>query len=443
MERLTGARAWKFISMVLVSTITVMLLIPFLLPMPAFAAKPPAFRLLDTEILPLGDSVIRNLALSDNSNYLYQTHDVFRVWDLADPELPVLVSDNLSVPAIDLRVSGNYTFINRFQYNRINVIDASDPENPEVVAIVVDNTTLDSPHGSYLLGDYLYVAAYGDGEAGRGHFTIVDITDPLVPEVVGFIQSDNWTQGAHDVVVSDNGTYAYLSSHYAEFSPVVIDISDPENPEVVGVTPRIDETELAGIIKKGDTIFVGNSYKLYAYDVSDPTNPTLLGSVGGGWLNPPYSDTYRMSFWGDDYIVGAGRTGVSLIDISDPANMTIIDEIVPEYTGDYLGGNDCLVFGDYVYVDYSEWGTATDARMVVLVIETLPYVLDAFPGMIPVLRVVPAILLVGVLGLYSFIGVDGYKRQDILCMAIALLGIAIVFIMLPMVVDQITYLIFL
>ncbi len=161
---------------------------------------------------------------------------------------------------------------------------------------------------------------------GDGGFSIVDISDPLLPGVVA--RYDDYYMGFH----AFSGHYMFRGRR--EGSPPdcalhVIDISDPTNPTLacsVSVSYRPRAFEISG-----NYLYVAASHQgLWVYDISDPTDVRQAG-----WLNMEadrlalipqsgeavpilYVDSHEGSFVAGELIA------MSLL---DPAHPSVIDTI--------------------------------------------------------------------------------------------------------------------
>jgi hypothetical protein len=144
---------------------------------------------------------------------------------------------------------------------------------------------------------------------------------------------------AHDVHVS--GNYAYVATHADEYDfqgLQVYYISDPANPTIVGS---------AGPVEIGVGIYVSDNhayvadyyYGLKVIDVSDPANPTIVSSVSMS------SETGDVFVSGNYAYVVLEKFGLMVIDVSDPQNPTIVGSA---NTGGGEGG--VFVSGNHAYV---------------------------------------------------------------------------------------------
>ena len=139
---------------------------------------------------------------------------------------------------------------NVFISNRgVNVIDISNPEEPEVIA------WLEMESSSKLIrdGDYLYINSDG--------LRIVDISNPEEPEEIG---SCPLPRRIYDMVVQDDFLIIADWNHI-----VTVDISDRENPEVIDIY-GISATQV-GVYNQH--IFCTSNYiDLVVLDISDIIN---------------------------------------------------------------------------------------------------------------------------------------------------------------------------
>ena len=213
-------------------------------------------------------------------------------------------------------------------------------------------------------GNYAYI---GNG----GYFSILDISNPtsielvsritLPPNVVksiGFSGSYRAYVGPAPSTVADiaiSGGYAYVANGSNGLR--IIDVSDPTNPKVVGDFYRkVDGApagNYVGVSVSGDYAYLTDSdYGLFSdagllvIDVSDPTNPKEVGSYSSSDFNT--IDAVSVS-GGYAYVAGDnyGTGGLRIIDVSDPESP---QEVGSFDIGDYVGVSDVSVSGGYAYL---------------------------------------------------------------------------------------------
>ena len=240
---------------------------------------------------------------------------------LADPENPVEVHWHQGQNSVwrDLKTYGNYAYITTEAEAGLLIIDLSPlPNGPIVTEVYYDGPAgfeWESAHNLYIDEDgFCYI--FG-ANRGNGGVIILDVaTDPLNPIEVGVF--DNWY--VHDGYVRDNLMYL---AHIFEGYLSVVDVSDKTNPVLLGTanTPSnfthniwpSDDGNYAFTTDEVSGAFLG------AYDVSDPTNIVEVGRIQsspGLGIIPHNVHVYQ------NWLVTSYYTdGVTVHDISRPHNM--------------------------------------------------------------------------------------------------------------------------
>jgi len=267
-----------------------------------------------------------------------------RVYDLSDPTAPTHVStfaDRRNEPDVEgtwtekVKVesvntpwfSGDLAAVS-FQncvdgedvFRGFGLYDVTDPANPERLALVKTSTLARGSHELYLdvRGDkvYVYTAIIlseldtsPDGVTpGDPDFQIWDVTRPDRPRQVGewgawaelgVHPADFDDEGAfrvnftHSVIADGKGT-AYLS--YWDLGTIILDVSDPSNPTMIGRTDYdVDEEGNAhsAWTGRGGRLLVQTDEDFFPfagggfeeawgytrfYDIADPANPAPLAT---------------------------------------------------------------------------------------------------------------------------------------------------------------------
>jgi hypothetical protein len=291
--------------------------------------------------------------------------------------------------------------------NGIAVVDVSDPSRPDFVS------TLDQPAGTSVEDVVVYTSESGplagrdiavggiqvcggsryDTDFPRGLMTW-DVTDPAAPVELGFVDTGCCTRGVHEFEVEHRDdlsrTFAYATVPASEYQDPatssgfrdeqgrgdfrLIDITDPENmvevsdwgvihdaggplgpgqgcdPDPVfghGAEPSGDGTEV--FLAYWDSGFV-------ALDVTDPTDPTLLGDTDyeadedGDGHSSMFDDDRELLFTADeDFCPNSGpdiETGLGYMRVYDYS-----DRSDPVQIGEYRTPNSMTVgnpaSGDY------------------------------------------------------------------------------------------------
>jgi hypothetical protein len=225
-----------------------------------------------------------------------------------------------------------------------------------------------SARGVFIRGDYAFIA---DREAG---LTIIDISDPENPEIVGNFDDYENPQAAD---VSTVGEVAFISDQYnrlisldiSNFNDInlldnhgldddanqvivaddiacvtcdsyglgLFDVSDPEDIRTLSYCEGGASARL--IYKKENTIFLAKSNAgLFVIDISDQRNPDTIGSV-----NTP-GTAIGVYVSGDYAYVGDGTGGLQVIDVSDPEDPDIVGNC------DFTRASNVFVFDDFAFV---------------------------------------------------------------------------------------------
>ena len=194
--------------------------------------------------------------------------------------------------------------------NGMQIVDISDPENAEIVSTYDCGVTqgdvqvfhqADEPgrtfvgYASDTFGDgtstcYREAQALGfdmlkeDGTGKNGTF-IADVTDPLNPRTVGFVEVG---QGSHNQTIHPSGNYLYNSNSdlITSIQPAieVFDISDPGAPRAVGELSLPPRPGLG--TESHDITFSDDGKRAYSaalsqgviIDTRDPANPSIISS---------------------------------------------------------------------------------------------------------------------------------------------------------------------
>ena len=218
--------------------------------------------------------------------------------------------------------------------------------------------TLGGVETIFVQGDYLYaVASVGTPD----RFVVVDISDPTDPDNIATL-TDNFNtnfDGATDLFVQ--GDYAYVTSD-ADDALTVIDISDPTDPTFVADIHDIAGTDL---LDEPESVFVQGNYAYVAtsnnfssqgvfgvIDISDPTDLRVVDEVvGPGSGNDAFEGINDIFVQGNyAYGVVRGRNSFVVFDISDPTNISYVTSLVDN--ANLLLDEPVSVFvqGNYAYV---------------------------------------------------------------------------------------------
>lgn len=188
-------------------------------------------------------------------------------------------------------VSGNGASTGPFSFL---VLDISEPINPQVLAVYNNTQLFPNNHDAYVRDNIAYI------NNGGGGLAIVDMTNPTAPELLGSI--DNYPHDGYNHAgwLDEEGRYYYMLDETHNADVKVIDVCDKEDLEVVKLfdAEAQNETSIAhNAIVHCNRLYISYYYDgLQVYDLTDPSNPQRIY----------YYDTYP----GDDDDFFAGAWGV-------------------------------------------------------------------------------------------------------------------------------------
>ncbi|MFQ6608283.1 MAG: T9SS type A sorting domain-containing protein [Fidelibacterota bacterium] len=240
------------------------------------------------------------------------------ILDISNPFSPEAIAYIGSSLVMDSAIWQDYLYIGNMEGMSIQIIDISDPSNPQQVN---DIYTL-YPTDALEVGDgFLYVGSWASPK-----FRIYDLTDPANPSQVGALYMDREPE---EFILE--GSLLYTAYNSIDTGFVIIDISDVTSPELVS---SLEWTAPAGrsatirMCKQGSTVFMSEHAGLWSIDVEDISNPE---EIGVHWV-PGTPIEMEIEF---PYLyASSASSGLWILDVSDPYNIQPISNIP---VGHHLG----------------------------------------------------------------------------------------------------------
>ena len=249
------------------------------------------------------------------------------------------------------------------------IIDISTtPSTPQLVSFVPGSESSHRDIKTYQ--NFMYVSTeanmpnsllYEEGEyyiQPQG-IQVVDLSDPSDPIVVG--EWDGVVQ-SHNIMDADGYLYIIGSNDLFSYDGeveswglddlIILDLEDPSSPQKVGgwSSEYLHDVCIDGDILYGCAIYID---EMYAFDISDKANPTLLAS----WPGAPHAHSCWVSEDGGTVFTGSETTGGHIMswDVSDLSDVEFLDEWMPEGGEDWSAHN-VFVLGDRLYISYYVYG---------------------------------------------------------------------------------------
>ncbi len=215
--------------------------------------------------------------------------------------------------------------------NQFAITSFEDPANPFTAATL----TLDD-----MVEDIVWKVSGGVTYAlvSGSTLNIIDVTNPLAPVLLSTFALSGYGEG-----LGVSGDYAYIAVGSSGMQ--IIDITDPANPvDVVTLAGSSPGAYAEGINVVSPYAYLGNGGGTEIFDISDPTNATLVGTmVNDGWIQDvmPISNYLYVCDWGN---------GIDILDISDPASPVYVSTLSNPKNADIMFD------GNYGYIASREFG---------------------------------------------------------------------------------------
>ncbi|MCH7691047.1 MAG: hypothetical protein IIA17_08390 [candidate division Zixibacteria bacterium] len=271
------------------------------------------------------------LELNDSILYVGRREEV-HVFDVSNPLSPIAL-DTISLPftGMAMELKGNRLYVGSimliFSLNGEPVVSIYDVSEPSAVTLV---GTCYIPVNNYgdaidldVTDSLIYITCNSNGSLAI--YSIADEQNPVLLSLT-YPGSTPWCQALKDTIL-------FLG---AEQGIVCYNVSNPNSPVYVATIP------LGGtwsIEMYGDTLFARRYDSIYSYDVSDLSNVQELGVLAnrGAWFTEFIS--------GDTMYLPEYTWGFEIVDISDAANMIVIDT----FTSPTWEMRGVTPVGDWVY----------------------------------------------------------------------------------------------
>jgi len=217
------------------------------------------------------------------------------VVNIVNPLAPTLAGyfDYAHQYAKELIVVGDYAYVTDGNYG-LKVYDIRDPTHPIPAGPGVNVGRF--VNDVFIAGDYAYLATQS------ATLEIIDIRNPSSLTRIFTLPLSSYARGVHV-----SGNYAYLAS-YNFFT--VVDITNPLSPNIVFNNP-IGPTYLDSVVVKGDRAYVTHFTNRYlsVLDITNPTHPSLISAI-----STP-NNAYGLFVAGDYAYIANYGTGLSIYEV--------------------------------------------------------------------------------------------------------------------------------
>jgi len=249
-----------------------------------------------------------DVAVEDGIALVSDGYKGLRILDVSVPtSVEELSAFEFQGHAVKVSVSGDRAFLVD-RPSKLKVIDISDTFNPAQLSIFASAGQVEDVAVS---GDYAYLAS------GVSGMHVVDVSDPSTPRPIARIDT-----GGYAFNVSVVGNHALVTRFTAPTGLEILDVSDPTHPHRVSFFSTAHAAYFDLEIS-GNIAFMADELGLVAVDFSDPAHP-----FESGWIDldghGSRSGTTGVGLQGDLAAVAQTSSGTVFLDVSDPANMTVL-----------------------------------------------------------------------------------------------------------------------
>ena len=240
--------------------------------------------------------------VSGNYAYVASGYTGLRIMDVSNPTLPFEIgyytlpdSGTWRNSAYNIKFSGNYAYV--ASWIGLHIFDVTDPVNPNFIKFIEVDWWRNFCF--CISGKYVYVPNWYQGAK------IIDVSDPANPLFVEYLNSHD---RVYDIAIQDSLVYLAIGSGLAIF-----DISNPQQPsEIAYLYSQISATLIS---ISGNFVYTASELgELYIIDISDPTAPELIGSLEA------QESISKIAAYGDYLFIAEYDGRVRIINISNPEN---------------------------------------------------------------------------------------------------------------------------
>jgi hypothetical protein len=251
----------------------------------------------------------------------------FSIYDISDPTNAYRTDGSAWTEPLGVDVLGNLAYLADGQYG-VYIRNVTDPY-AEVSAGTFNTPGL--ALDCLADGSIVYVA---DGPNG------VQVADCSTPSSSTIIDNYNTPGNASRLALQGNTLFVADDT-----SVQILDVSNPSN------IVYVDQITLSGVhdvdVTDGGVLVIGTDAGLYTYRVGSMVTDFPLVKTYNAY------DAYDVAFQGDIAYVAAGTDGLVILDVSNPANPTLLDRVWQGANYDYTTVD---VEGQHAFV--TNWGSS-------------------------------------------------------------------------------------
>ncbi|TLX71814.1 T9SS type A sorting domain-containing protein [Labilibacter sediminis] len=257
------------------------------------------------------------------------------VYDITDKANISLVNDVDTIRGYgeDITINGNYAYVTEGDYG-FSSHDISDITKP---------TQKDTSqyYGWYsdieIANDYAYITL------ASGGMVVVDVIDPTSIPNMPDGEHFSPVEYSNTSAVAVNNSYAYLASGISGLE--ILDVSDSYFPNPITLEWIEGGGRSTDVVARDGMMYTSNGTAgLTIVNIEDPAVPKVITSVDVGFY------CYTTVLDGDYAYVGHSK-GISIVDISDPINASVVGEYIKDGNSNAVRGIEIKGNRAYIAMD--------------------------------------------------------------------------------------------
>ncbi len=228
----------------------------------------------------------------------------------------------------DIEPQGQYVYFSNYRSSTMYSFQIMDVADPDDIHLIETDWNNNNTLGLDVSDNFAYIAASTDG------FYILDISNKQSPVVVGHIDTPG---NATDVLVE--GGFAYIADGPGGVH--IVDVRNPTNPILLGTCDTPGNARRMKL--QGRTLFVADGTGgVQVIDVADKSHPSPVTNIA-------LSYTWDIDLYGGDLVVGTD-SGIHTLRLCAGVGITNISEEVYSNTFNQYGASDIKIRGDIAYI---------------------------------------------------------------------------------------------
>jgi len=249
----------------------------------------------------------RSLAFYTSGNLLFTAASGMEVYDISSG-IPQFLSYIEGINAANL--SGNRLLAYTVQQGCL-LLDLSHPQNPQITSTFFDGVITQCGWPAFV-GNYVYISEYG---GGVGIYDASKLGGPVVKTIL-YGGGASWSD-AYDLLLASPYLYGAASSGFG----ATLSVYDTSTNPASRVGGYLDPSQQGFAVQSsGNYLYFGGSANTTVLDISQPSSPAFVSSVGVPAISLARSN--------NTLFAGTSNNQLVTLDLTNPAHPTPVNTIL-------------------------------------------------------------------------------------------------------------------